>query len=217
MERNILPYLRKIYPDNDFLKGLIIRSRAFQEKNSRTWISTKIRMNKLTDPKSLDILFNYQNGLDTLDKMDSKLKFGNVEYKISDLFFLYNLIVNKDRFGSDRLTKLFKNYVTDHNSLASDLYEYYSKIDSGEEELFDESFPLTPELKESIVYGVLQTNGVLHESNDPNSMKWSLLNPNFTMVTGIHGEISNSKNIKMFNPIMNLIQSKNLLIRFTCE
>ena len=44
--------------------------------------------------------------------------------------FLYNTIVNKDRFGPARLTKIFDSYIKKENSLAQDLLFHYSKMEN---------------------------------------------------------------------------------------
>ena len=46
--------------------------------------------------------------------------------------FLYNTIVNKDRFGPARLTKIFDNYVQTEGSLAQDLLFHYSRMEYDE-------------------------------------------------------------------------------------
>lgn len=216
MENNIVPYLKKIYPNNSFVKGLLIRKRSLEK--DRTWISTRVRMGKALDPKNLDTMFNYQNGFDELHKNSEKLVFGNTEFAISDLFFLYNLIVNKDRGGYDRLTKIFKNYISDKNSLALDLYKYYTLIDSGDEPLFDVDImdESMENVRRSIVYGIISINGSVLKSDDARS-SINLKNPNFTMVTGTMEKVLNYDNIKLFSKVVNLLNDKNVLIQFNCD
>lgn len=213
VEDNLVPYLKKTYPDNNFLKGLIVRKDTFNKEKS--WLSTKVRMGKALDPKNLDVLFNYQEGLDTLDKDNIAVQLGDNNFRATDLFFLYNLIVNKDRSGTDRLTRLFKNYISDSNSLAADLYTYYSKIDSGEEDLLDENYMSNSALKKAITFGVLNKKGSL--TPDDRSPVIKSISPDFTMVTGIFAESLDNKKLAIFENLLKLIQNKNLLINFNCE
>ena len=206
MENNIVPYLKRKY-ENDFINGVIVRRDTANRE--RSWIGTLLRMDKLTDPKNLDSLFNYQKGMDALSK--ERIKFGESEFRLDDLFFIYNLIVNKDRFGSDRLTKLFKNYITDRNSLAADLYEYYSDIDSGKKELYDN---LTPELKDAIAFGVLSVRGNLSTTNGD---KLSIPNPNFTVVTSINKTNESAKRIRIIEDIKKYLKASNVIIQFNCN
>lgn len=225
MERNIIPYLKVKYNDNKFLSGLIERKRP-QGGVDRTWISTKVRMNRLMDPKNLDLLHHYKKDFDELVNSNKKLKVGNSEIKIADLFFLYNLIVNQDKFGSDRLTKLFRNYVTNINSVSRSFYEFYSDIDSGKEPLFDEDFPLDDKMRKTIEFGVLNSRGRLvlskgkfdREANaETESVDLRLPNPNFTLWTSIEQAAPEYQKDNAYKALMKYINNNNLLIRFNCE
>ena len=57
---------------------------------------------------------NYVNGLQELQK----IKINNNSISLADLFVLYNLIVNKDQYGSDRMTTLFDTMVQSKNELS---------------------------------------------------------------------------------------------------
>lgn len=50
---------------------------------------------------------------------------------LSDLFMLYNLIVNQNQYGNSRFTTLFKNIVSSGNrkNLINDYFEYIGKLD----------------------------------------------------------------------------------------
>lgn len=172
-------------------------------------------MGKALDPKNLDVLFNYQEGLDILDKENIIMQLGDNEFRATDLFFLYNLIVNKDRSGTDRLTRLFKNYISDSNSLAADLYTYYSNIDSGDENLFEEDYMNDIPLKKAITFGILNKKGTLYEKDNGTPIK--SISPDFTMITGIFAESLDNKKLAIFENLLNLIKNKNLLINFNCE
>lgn len=223
MEKNLLPYLKKKFPDNKFLSGLVLRSKNIGG-TERTWISTRVRMNKLMDPKNLELLFNYQRGFDELYKNNERLTIGDNEFKIADLFFLYNLIVNKDRFGSDRLTKLFRNYIQDINSIAKNFYSFYAKIDSGENELFDEAFQLNDDMRKIIEYGTLNTKGklLLQKEKEQDGVLTdpvylSLKNPNFTLVTAVTQNAPEYQKDNAYSELMKYINNNNLLIHFNCE
>ena len=57
---------------------------------------------------------NYVKGLQELQK----IKINNNSISLADLFVLYNLIVNKDQYGSDRMTTLFDTMVQSKNELS---------------------------------------------------------------------------------------------------
>ena len=216
MENNILPYLKREFSDNQFIKGLIIRKAANQK--NRTWISTKVRMNKLNDPKNLDLLFQYQKDFDKLVSDNVNIELGQNSFNVADLFYLYNLIVNKDKFGSDRLTKLFGNYVSNPNNISRNFYKFYSDIDSGEEQLFDELMPLDSNMEKVIEFGILSSKGKLKISSSADGATYlELPNPNFTLITSLNQSAPSYKNKSAFYEILKYINNKNLLIQFNCE
>ena len=180
-------------------------------------------MNKLLDPKNLDLLFNYQKGFDALNKTGEAIHFGDSKFRISDLFFMYNLIVNKDRFGSDRLTRLLSNYVQDINSVAKDYYQFYSDIDSRQIPLFDENMPLDKKMKEAIEFGILNTNGILKTRRDSfqegeivEGPTKSLPNPNFNLVTAVNTTAVDYVKNNALRTLLKYVQNNNLLIQFNC-
>ena len=70
-------------------------------------------------------------------KQKEKLKnsYGE-ELKWRDLFYIYNLAVNNERYGDKRLTPLFRDYIKERGSLALDYIEFYSKVDNGDVDIF---------------------------------------------------------------------------------
>jgi hypothetical protein len=183
-------------------------------------------MNRLMDAKNLDLLHNYQKGFNELVDNDITIKLGKNTFKVADLFFIYNLIVNKDRSGSDRLTKLFASYISNPNNISKSFYQFYERIDSGKEELFDESFPLSDEMIKTIEFGTLNTNGVLKLQKDEEDRDTGVIikgvdlklpNPNFTLITSLIQAASNYKNVNTYQKLLEHINNKNLLIQFFCK
>lgn len=218
VESNLIPYLKTNEAtseelSNNFISGLLIRGN--NKEGKRSYLSTRIRMGQAEDPKNLEVMFNYQQGMDKLATLS--VQFGEKSYNVRDLLFIYNLIVNKDRYGSDRLTRLFKNYVSDINGEAKDFYTFYSEIDKGSEKLFDGELKDDKGLIDIIAYGVLSEGGVLRKNNDENSIELKLPNPNFTLVTAVVGETNDFKFMKKIDNIIKMIKEKNILISFKCE
>lgn len=215
MESNIIPYLKQITKNEDiknsFISGLVVRGST--KKDERTYLSTKLRPSVADNPKNLEIMEKYQEGFDALSNID--LKIGDKIYNPQDLLFIYNLIINKDRPGSDRLTIFFKNYVSNVNSESSSFYKFISDIDSDEIDIF------TPEniskYKDAIIFGVLAENNELKKSSDHDSIILKYNNVNESLVTAISSSTSDLKYIQMVNTIMGLIKNNNILIKFNCE
>lgn len=215
MEKNIIPSL-KTKIDNSLLSSLVTRSSSFDR--TRTWLTTKVSIGKVTNPENGQILFEYQKGMDLLS--NEKIKLGDQEFKVDDLIFLYNLIVNKDKPGKDRLTKLFGKYISKNNSFASRFYQYYTQVDNDLNILFQDK-TLSKDDRKWIMFGVLNKKGRLNYENpnqdneyQPNFIKLS--NPNLPMSVNVKTVYNNPIRMKQLQDILNLIGDKKLLIDFNC-
>lgn len=215
MEKNIIPSL-KTKVDNSLLRSLVTRSSSFDR--TRTWLTTKVSIGKVTNPENGQILFEYQKGMDSLS--NEKIKLGDQEFKVDDLLFLYNLIVNKDKPGKDRLTKLFGKYINKNNSFASRFYQYYTQVDNDLNILFQDK-TLSKDDRKWIMFGVLNKKGKLNYENpnqdneyQPNFIKLS--NPNLPMSVNVKTVYNNPIRMKQLQDILNLIGDKKLLIDFNC-
>jgi len=52
--------------------------------------------------------------------------------KWRDLFYLYNLLVNNEKYGDLRLTPLMQDYIKEQDSLGFDYISFFKKLDTGE-------------------------------------------------------------------------------------
>ena len=53
-------------------------------------------------------------------------------FKWRDLFFLYNLLVNNEKYGEKRITPILEDYLKENSSLGVDFIKFSAKLDSGE-------------------------------------------------------------------------------------
>ncbi len=81
-------------------------------------------LNMLTIKDSPESQMKFSEYQLAFEKLDS-IKIGNSTLK--NLFMLYELIINKDRYGSDKMNTLFGRYLKD--SLLSEFHQYVSKLD----------------------------------------------------------------------------------------
>lgn len=130
IEKIIIPYLKQKYPNNKFLKDLIYEGKSKYSKKYRP------KMNYSSMDQDEIKLLEYDSSLKAFNEIsndailnDKFLVEGN-PLTIGDIMFLYNTIVNKDRFGPARLTKIFDSYIKKENSLAQDLLFHYSKMEN---------------------------------------------------------------------------------------
>ena len=130
MEHTLIPDLQQDpeFKDNFFIKSLEYVS----DKNKitkRVEHYYRLPINMMTIEDSVKTQAIYDGYLRAFDDIQYKTKDG---IRIADLFFLYNLIVNKDGYGQDSLTRIFENLVSQKNStsLINSFYDYISQIDA---------------------------------------------------------------------------------------
>lgn len=105
---NIIKVNNKNLIDNPFIKSLIT---GF-DKDTPLY---KCDLNMLTISNSNDSKIKFYRYLKGLKELKS-YTINNIP--LSDLFVLYNLVVNKDRYGSDRLTTLFDSFLQSSEELS---------------------------------------------------------------------------------------------------
>ena len=132
VEQIIIPHLKRKNPDNKFMNDLIYESSNRYSKKFRP------KLNYSSNEQDEIKLLEYDESLKSFNRISNNsieegmFTFGNKSLSVGDIMFLYNTIVNKDRFGPARLTKIFDNYVQTEGSLAQDLLFHYSKMEYDE-------------------------------------------------------------------------------------
>lgn len=107
--------------NNPFISGLI---RATEQKVP----IYKVGLNMMTIEDSTESQKKYQGYVQGLQQL-ANYKYG--QNKVSDLFMLYNLIINRNQYGASRLTTLFDPFVQKNQSLGllSKYLKYVGDID----------------------------------------------------------------------------------------
>lgn len=149
MDWYIIPRLKTDprFKDNKFLKNLI-RDRIVDEKSGESIISYKVNVplvNIGDSPKAKRIYSEILSDFNKLlyypiDQGVTGELYGIGDWTIGNLFYMYNLLVNKDRIGGNAMTRLFEDLITSGNnsSLASEYYKYVSDLDQGKLDIFNE-------------------------------------------------------------------------------
>lgn len=88
--------------------------------------------------------------------------------KIGDLFYLYNMIINKDSYSRNSLLRLFENIINndDTSSIAFRFNDFISKLDSGEITLDEKT---TNDIKEEAIYRLKKANPNLNVESKINT------------------------------------------------
>ena len=111
--------------DNEFIKNLMITS----EKGKPLY---KEDINLLLIDSNDEARRKYQTLLQGLKELKS---YSYDDIPLIDLFMLYNIIVNKNRYGAERMTEIFEDFILDYdsNNLNSSFLTRYL-INLGEED-----------------------------------------------------------------------------------
>ena len=108
------------FKKNAFIQGL----RTVYDKFEVPRLSLELDMVKLNStPNSQRLFQEYLNGFNQL----REVKINGTS--LSDWFILYNLYVNQNQYGSDRLTTLFKNSVVNKGSVLERYFKYIGDLD----------------------------------------------------------------------------------------
>lgn len=130
MEHTLIPNLQE---DPEFKSNFFIKSLEYVSDENRITKRVehhyRLPINMMTIEDSVKTQAIYDGYLRAFDEIQHKTKDG---IKVADLFFLYNLIVNKDGYGQDSFTRIFENLVSQKNStsLIESFYDYVSQIDA---------------------------------------------------------------------------------------
>ena len=118
MENVLIPKLQSdsAYENNAFVQGLINGYDKFSFK--------KLDMDMLNIEGNIHNTVKFDKYLQGFKDLGNE-KVGNMT--MTDAFMLYNLIVNKNKYGSDRLTSLFQQYL-DQNTGSNILTDYYKSV-----------------------------------------------------------------------------------------
>jgi hypothetical protein len=67
---------------------------------------------------------------------DEEVKYGDTQYTVSDILQLYNIIVNNNKYGNERLTTAFKN-CRNNNSIMKRYFDFVSSLDISDNEIYN--------------------------------------------------------------------------------
>ena len=139
MEMHVIPTLQRLNkyngaddtPINSFIMALEY-SKAFDKRSKKWRRFYKLPINMMGVGDSVVTTRLHEQFLSDFTSIANETFEGN---KIGDLFFLYNLIVNKDGFGQTSLTTMFQKLVAMHNgsSLINSFYDYIAKLDKSKD------------------------------------------------------------------------------------
>ena len=132
IESTIIPYLKSSeqFKNNKFVRDL----NASADKNGTIIFALPIQMMEADkDETTRNLYMEYLTGFNEL----SRHSIGGMN--LGDMFFLYNLIVNKNSFGQKALTRIFEDLIDSKSTpeIISKYYKFINKLDNEEASLGD--------------------------------------------------------------------------------
>ena len=149
------------------------------------------------------------------------------------LFYIYNLLVNNEKYGDKRITPLLEEYMKEPTSAASDYMNYSYLLDSGELDIFDIDKSLvnpfnsnnTEKSEEQIIKEAEELKAIdvlLYSYGKKGQVKYgnqmvASLNPDFVLLYGMTAEEAVKKDNSQMSILRNLLSKNDFLIQFKCD
>lgn len=150
MENYLIPYLKinKNFKNNEFIKQLVIGS-----KNGQNFYRLPYNMMYIGSSRRTQTM--YENALKGFNDIKGDILTGT-NTSIGNLFYLYNLLKNKDRFGANTLTRIFEDMVASEQSDSLFINNFNEWIDRQNAEnlllKYQEEFPDGDKENKSLVH-----------------------------------------------------------------
>lgn len=150
MENHLIPYLKinKNFKNNEFIKQLVIGS-----KNGQNFYRLPYNMMYIGSSRRTQAM--YENALKGFNDIKDDILTGT-NTSLGNLFYLYNLLKNKDRFGANTLTRIFEDMVASEQSDSLFINNFNEWIDKQNAEnlllKYKEEFPDGDQENKSLVY-----------------------------------------------------------------
>ena len=240
METLILPILQD--KSSEFADSLKVQLRGNVLGLKGGMIMSTHSLGNMANPVSRDKAQKLIRSFNLLDTdLETKGLVKNdigIELKWRDLFYMYNLFVNNERYGGTTLTPLFEDYMKEQDSVGFDYISFSSKMDSGKINLLDINEILKDsaeyldaldkddqeliqslrnkanlELVNDILFYAFNKRGLL--SIDGNQ-QLSVVNGDFVTITGLTETVADKKIANEEYNIIKLIKEGGFIINFEC-
>ena len=177
MEQYLIPALKQKYGKhsanrNAFIESLQLGATENHDGTISKYYKLPIPMMNIDANASIEAQYN--NFLNAFNDIAGYTVNG---WKIGDLFYLYNLIVHKDGFGQNSLTRIFEDLVSGDDDLLVNRYnEWVSQLDEDAESAINK---LTFDL-EDVKYRI--SKYIKKSQIKPSNDKLTTIDDNFTLI-----------------------------------
>lgn len=132
VESYVIPLLKEKLPNNKFIQQLI-----FGVKNDTPFY--KLPFNMVQIDNTAKTKLTYEETLRDFNKLNN-IKIDGIDMNLVDVFYLYNLIVNKDKFGPNSLTRIFEDVLASPGNEKLLVYDFNKWLDEQDPMLLAKTF-----------------------------------------------------------------------------
>lgn len=132
VESYVIPLLKEKLPNNKFIQQLI-----FGVKNDTPFY--KLPFNMVQIDNTAKTKLTYEETLRDFNKLNN-IKIDGIDMNLVDVFYLYNLIVNKDKFGPNSLTRIFEDVLASPGNEKLLVYDFNKWLDEQDPMLLTKTF-----------------------------------------------------------------------------
>lgn len=132
IEQFAIPKLKQELSDNKFIQQL-----TFGLKDGRAFYKLPLNMIQIDNTQKTRAA--YEEILAEFNKL-KEVRINDIDMNIVDLFYLYNLIVNKDKFGPNSLTRLFEDFLVTDEEQSLLLWDFNDWIDNQDVDILYNAF-----------------------------------------------------------------------------
>jgi hypothetical protein len=196
-----------------------------------TQIVSTFSMTSLTSDTNIERFQKFLTDFNELD-LRAETKVENVVNKqifYQDLFYLYNLILNNETYGDNRLSPIFQDYLKSKTSLGYKYLTHYSKIDLRQHSPFDLDNPLLSDeqkmeyqytLNNMILFSAFHQGGELLVKPTANDYAEAFMLKNSDFPINTMMQLSKTESAQRYAEFVELraiLSSSNLFIYYKCS
>ena len=128
IEEFVIPLLKEKLPNNKFVKNLVLGLKTVDSKNriKEPFYKMPFNMTQVDNTERTKLV--YEEVLKDFASLNG-LKVDGIDMNLVDLFYLYNLIVNRDKFGPNSMTRIFEEVLNTPGNENLLVYDFNSWID----------------------------------------------------------------------------------------
>lgn len=160
VEDYAIPMLKEKLPNNRFISLL-----TFGLKQNVPFYKLPFNMVQVDNTQKTRSL--YEEALYAFNNLNT-IKVENIDMNLVDMFYLYNLIINQDKFGPNSLTRIFEDLIAAAGNEKLLVYDFNSWIDKQDIQQLVDTFPI-PDIKMSESTPVIEDSSIGFETQPTES------------------------------------------------